>query len=349
MEETMVWKILIALLFFSFMIFAHELGHFLTARLSKVGVREFALGMGPTLISKKSKKSGTVYALRALPIGGFVNLVGEDEKSDDENALNRKPWYQRFVILFAGSFMNILTAIIAMFIILSSEPYYASCTVAENEYYPFEESVLSDAGILEGDTIIKINGKTINVYQDIASTISFDGKAPVDITVRRGNEILTFDDVQFKTAEQDGIVFGIPDFAVQAKRKTFSTLISETFYQSFSAVKTIWRSFTGLVTGEYGMEAVSGPVGTVNVIAESASMGIRSLMMLFVFISMNLGIFNLLPFPALDGGRIIFVLIEAVRRKPLKPEHEGYVHLAGMVILFGFMIIVTFKDIFKLF
>jgi len=345
----MVWKILLALLFFSFMIFAHELGHFLTARLFKVGVKEFSLGMGPKLVSKTSKKSGTVYSLRALPIGGYVSLVGEDEDSDDENALNKKPWYQRFVILFAGAFMNVLTAIVAMFIILSSDPYYASCTVASNEYFPYEESVLSEAGILQGDTIVKINGKSINVYQDIASAISFDGKEPVDITVKRGNETLTFKDIQFKTDEADGVVFGVPDFAVLAKKKTFSTLISETIYTSFSTVKTIWRSLIGLVTGEYGMEAVSGPVGTVNVIAESASMGLRQLGMLFVFISMNLGIFNLLPFPALDGGRILFVLIEAVRGKPMKPEHEGYVHLAGMIILFGFMILVTFKDILKLF
>ncbi len=345
----MFWKIILALLFFSFMIFAHELGHFLTARLFKVGVKEFSLGMGPKLISKKSKKSGTVYALRAFPIGGFVSLVGEDEDSDDENALNKKPWYKRFVILFAGAFMNILTAIIAMFIILSSDPYYASCTVASNEYFPYENSVLAETGILQGDTIIKINGKSINVYQDISSAISFDGKAPLDITVKRGKETLTFKDIQFKTEEMDGIVYGVPDFAVLAKKKTFSTLLSETIYTSFSTVKTIWRSFTGLVSGEYGMEAVSGPVGTVNVIAESASYGLRSLGMLFVFISMNLGIFNLLPFPALDGGRILFVLIEAVRGKPMKPEHEGYVHLAGMVILFGFMIIITFKDVIKLF
>jgi regulator of sigma E protease len=345
----MVWKIILAILFFSFMIFAHEFGHFISARMFKVGVKEFSIGMGPKIISKRSKKSGTLYALRLFPIGGFVSLVGEDEHSDEENALNNKPWYQRFVILFAGSFMNILTAVLAMFIILASSPYYASCTVADSPNYPLEESVLSQAGILDGDKIVDINGEKMNVYQDISYKIMMDGKQPLDITVERDGKLLLFEDIQFPTDEEDGMVFGLPDFSIYAVKKTLPTLIRETFYESFSTVKVIYSSIKGLVTGQYGVEAVSGPVGTVNAIAESAEMGVRTLATLFVFISMNLGIFNLLPFPALDGGRLVFVLIEAIRRKPIKPEHEGYVHLAGMAILLLFMAFITFKDILKLF
>lgn len=344
----MVWKIILALLFFSFMIFAHELGHFLTARMFRVGVREFSIGMGPKLFSKRSEKSQTLYAVRALPIGGFVSLVGEDEDVEEENALNKKPWYQRFVILFAGSFMNILTAVIAMFIILSSEPYYASTTVADTEARPLENSVLWDAGIRDGDTITHIDGEKMNVWQDVAYKIILDGKNSLDILVLRDGEELLFEDVKFNTETEDGIECGVIDFSIYAKNKTFLTLIKETIYESFSTVKVIFSSLKGLVTGEYGLEAVSGPVGTVSVIAESAEMGIKSLATLFVFISMNLGVFNLLPFPALDGGRILFVLIEAIRRKPLKPEHEGYIHFAGMAILILLMIIVTFKDILKL-
>ncbi|MBR5460018.1 MAG: site-2 protease family protein [Clostridia bacterium] len=345
----MVWKILLALLFFSFMIFAHEFGHFITARMFKVGVKEFSIGMGPKLISRRSNKSGTLYALRLLPIGGFVSLVGEDENSEDENALNKKPWYQRFVILFAGSGMNILTAIITMFIILASSPYYASCVVADSPNYPIEESVLYGAGIMDGDRIVEINGEKMKVYQDISYKIMLDGAEPLDITVERNGEKILFEDIQFTTDEEDGVTFGMPDFSVYAQKKTLKALLYETVYESFSTVKVIYDSLIGLITGKYGVEAVSGPVGTVNAIAESASMGVRTLATLFVFISMNLGIFNLLPIPALDGGRLVFVLIEAVRRKPIKPEHEGYVHLAGMILLFGFMAIITFKDIFKLF
>lgn len=344
----MVWKILLALLFFSFMIFAHEFGHFFTARLFGVGVNEFSIGMGPKIVSKRSQKSGTLYALRLFPIGGFVSLVGEDEKSDAENALNNKPWYQRFVILFAGSGMNIITAVLAMFIILASSPYYASTIVANSENFPIEQSVIYEAGIQDGDRIIEINGEKMNVYQDISYKIMLDGTKPLDITVERNGEKIIFEDVQFPTDEQDGVLFGVPDFSIYAVKKTFPTLVRETVYESFSTVKVIYSSLIGLISGKYGIEAMSGPVGTVNVIAESAEMGVRTLATLFVFISMNLGVFNLLPFPALDGGRLVFVIVEAIRRKPIKPEHEGYVHLAGMALLLTLMVFITVKDILKL-
>ncbi len=345
----MALKIILALLFFSFMIFAHELGHFLTARLFKVGVKEFSIGMGPKLISRKSKKTDTLYALRAFPIGGFVSLVGEDEDVDDEASLTKKPWYQRLVILIAGSGMNILTAIIAMFIILASSPYYASTVVATTEHFPIENSALYEAGVRDGDKIIKIENEKINVWQDLSYKIMTDGVDPLDVTVERDGKQLVFKDVQFPTEEVEGIVCGSIDFSVYAMKKTLPTLLRETVYESFSTVKMIYSSLLDLVTGRYGLNAVSGPVGTVNVIAETASMGIRSLATLFVFISMNLGIFNLLPLPALDGGRVFFVLVEALRGKPIKPEHEGYVHFAGMVLLLLLMAVITLKDIIKLF
>lgn len=344
----MIVKILLALVFFGFMIFVHEFGHFFTARLFKVGVREFSIGMGPKLFSKKSEKTGTVWSFRALPIGGYVNLVGEDEENDSEDSLSKKAWYKRFIILFAGSFMNVLTAVIAMFIILASDPYYASTVVCDWEARPLTESVLYDAGVRDGDRIVEINGKKINVWQDVSHVIMTDGTDPIDVTVKRGEEHLIFKNVQFKTDTLDGIEFGVIDFGVYALKKTFPNLIREAFYESFATVKMIYSSLFDLISGKYGLGAVSGPVGTINVIAESAASGLRSIAMLFVFISMNLGVMNLLPFPALDGGRLVFVLIEAVRGKPLKPEVEGYVHLVGMILLFTLMAVVTFKDVIKL-
>ncbi len=341
-------KILLALLFFSFMIFAHELGHFFFARVFHVGVKEFSIGMGPKLISKRSRKSGTLYALRLLPIGGFVSLVGEDEDVEDENSLSRKPWYQRLVILLAGSLMNILTACLAMFIILASSPYYASTIVATTDTLPIENSSLYKAGVRDGDKIIKIENEKINVWQDLSYKILTDGTEPLDVTVEREGKELLFKDVQFPVETVDGIECGKIDFSVYALRKTVTSLLRETVYECFSTVKMIYSSLFDLITGKYGLEAVSGPVGTVNVIAETADMGLRSLATLFVFISMNLGVFNLLPLPALDGGRIFFVIIEAIRRKPIKPEHEGWVHFAGMVLLLLLMAVVTFKDILKL-
>ena len=147
----MLWYILLAILFFGFMILAHEFGHFITARLFKVGVNEFSIGMGPKLISKRSSRSGTAYSVRALPIGGFVSLVGEDEEVESENALNKKPWWQRFIILFAGSFMNVLLAVSVMFIALSMEPYYASTRI-DTAY--IENSVLCEYDVQNGDKIV---------------------------------------------------------------------------------------------------------------------------------------------------------------------------------------------------
>ena len=345
----MILKILLALLFFSLMIIFHEFGHFITARIFGVGVKEFAVGMGPKIASRTSKKSGTAYSLRLLPIGGFVSLVGEDEEVEDESSLVKKPWWQRFIVLSAGSFMNIVTAIVAMFILLSITPYYPSTHIADREGYSvIADSVLSEYGVQDRDKIVEINGEKMKVWQDVSYKIMIDGTEPLDITIERDGEEILLENVQFKTDVADGITIGVVDFAPLYVKRSFKSLVYEAFYQSFSTVKMIYSSLIDLVTGRYGLEAVSGPVGTVNVIAETAEQGFLSLLYLFVFISMNLGIFNLLPFPALDGGRLVFVIIEAIRRKPIPPEKEGIVHAVGMVILLIFMAVVVVSDILKL-
>lgn len=345
----MFWKIILALLFFSFMIMSHEFGHFITARIFKVKVNEFAIGMGPKLISKKSKKSSTAYSLRLFPIGGFVSLEGEDENVDSDSSLSKKPWWQRFIILSAGSFMNIVTAIAVMFILLSLTSYYPSTYIADREGYSvIEDSVLGEYGVQDRDKIVAIDGEKMKVWQDVSYKIMIDGIKPLDITIEREGEKILLEDVQFKTETVDGLLTGVVDFAPLYIKRSFKTLVYEAFYQSFSTVKMIYSSLIDLITGRYGIEAVSGPVGTVEVIAETAEQGIYSLMYLFVFISMNLGIFNLLPFPALDGGRLVFVIIEAIRRKPIPPEKEGLVHGIGMILLLGFMAVVVVSDVAKI-
>lgn len=345
----MVWKIILALFFFGFMILSHEFGHFITARIFKVGVNEFSIGMGPKLISKTSKKSGTAYSLRALPIGGFVSLVGEDEDVDAENSLNSKAWWQRFIIFFAGSFMNVVLAVVVMFILLSMSPYYPTTYVADREGYSvISDSVLGDYGVADGDKIVEIDGEKMNVWQDVSYKIMSDGIKPLDIVIERNGELITLEDVQFNTEEVQGILCGVIDFAPLYVKRSVGVLLKEALFQSFSTVKMILSSLADLVTGKYGLEAVSGPVGTVEVIAESASQGVKPLLFLFVFISMNLGVFNLLPFPALDGGRIVFVLIEAIRGKRLKPSTEGLIHAIGMIILLVFMAVILVSDVIKL-
>ena len=345
----MIWKILLAILFFGFMILVHEAGHFVTARIFGVGVNEFSIGMGPKIISRKGKRSGTAYSLRALPIGGFVSLVGEDEDNDREDALNNKPWWQRLIILLAGSFMNILTAVTAMFILLSLTPFYPTTFVADRaDYSVIEDSVLGEYGVQDMDRIVEIDGEKMNVWQDVSYKIMSDGTKPLDIVIDRNGERILLEDVQFKTEEIESILCGVVDFSPLYTRRSVWTLIKEAFFQSFSTVKMIISSFVDLFSGKYGLEAVSGPVGTVEVIAESASQGIKPLIYLFVFISMNLGVVNLFPFPALDGGRILFVIIEAIRRKPLKPSTEGIIHAVGMIILLVFMVIILVSDVLKL-
>jgi regulator of sigma E protease len=245
--------------------------------------------------------------------------------------------------------MNFLTAIIAMFILLSSSPYYPTTHIADREGYSvISDSVLNQYGVRDGDKIVEIDGEKMNVWQDVSYKIMIDGINPLDIVIEREGERITLEDVQFKTEETQGMTVGVVDFLPLYIKRSVGTLINEAFYQSFSTVKMIYSSFIDLFTGRYGLEAVSGPVGTVQVITETASEGIRSVLYLFVFISMNLGVVNLFPFPALDGGRLIFVIVEAIRGKPINPKYEGLIHAIGLIILLAFMAIIVVSDIRKL-
>ncbi len=341
------------------MIFIHELGHFACARIFKVTIKEFSIGMGPKIFKKVSKKSGISYALGVFPIGGYVSMVGEDEASEDENAFNRKPVWQRLIITVAGAVMNLLTGIIVMFIIVFVTKSLASTTV-----YSFSEGAVSNrTGLMAEDKIIAVNGYNVYTGNELvyeimhakgeAEEIELDGEkistVGVDLTVERGGESITLYDVAFRARSEQGVTVGSYDFIVYGERATFLNLIKHAFFRSLSTIKMIWDSITDLVSGRYGMEAVSGPVGVTGAIGEAASAGPLTFFNIFVIISMNLGVMNLLPFPALDGGRIIFLLIEAVRRKPLKPEVEGYINGAGLLILFAFMILITVKDVIGLF
>lgn len=337
--------ILVAILVFGVMIFIHEAGHYIVARFCHVTVLEFAVGMGPKILSRKSKKTGIVYSLRLLPIGGFTSMEGEDGENEDPHALVNRPKWQRFLVLFAGSFANILTGVIAMFIYLSITMNIGSTIVAE-----FQENALSkDAGLAVGDEIVRINGESMVSYNDIVYKIMLDGTEPLDITVVRNGETLTLEQVKFNTVEEEGMTLGEVDFKFLGVKPGFGVLVQQTFTQSAATVKVIYKTLIDLIRGKYGIKGVSGPVGTVSIISEATQNGFTPVLYLFTFISLNLGVMNLLPLPALDGGRILFLLVECIRRKPIKPEAEGYIHLAGMVVLLLFMAVITVFDIVKLF
>ena len=324
----------------------HELGHYLTARLFGVAIHEFAIGMGPRLFKWTSKKTGIDYSLRLLPIGGFVDMVGEDEETDDDGALNRKPVWQRMIITSAGAAMNILLGFILMLALVLSAPRLSSTTVLR---FHSEDSITKQSGLLESDEILSIGGSRVHTSLDIICEVMRKGSEPVDLVVRRAGEKIKLEDVSFAVATEDGLSFGQIDFSVQSMPKTFTGVLKQTWYQSLTSIKLIWTTLYDTLRGRYGIEQLSGPVGVTKAIGEAASAGPASLLLLCELISMNLGVFNLLPLPALDGGRIVFLLIELVRRKPIKPEYEGYVHLAGIILLMGLMIIITYKDIMQLF
>lgn len=336
--------ILIAIFVFGVMIFLHELGHYLAARACKVKVLEFAVGMGPKLISYTSKKTDIVYSLRLLPIGGFTAMEGEDGENSDPNALVNKPRWQKLIVLFAGSFMNILSGVLAMFVYLSLTGNVGSCIVAN-----LLEDNVSGRWLQVGDEIVEIEGKKMVDYSDVANTIMLDGTKPLDITVIRDEEEILLEDVEFVTDVQEGIEIAVLDFQFLGVKPSFGVLCKQTVTQSVSTVKMIYKTLVELISGKYGLKGVSGPVGTVSIISEVATSSLVNLLYLFSFISLNLGVMNLLPLPALDGGRILFTLVECVIRKPLNPKFEGIVHLVGMVLLLGFMLVITVFDVMKLF
>lgn len=336
--------ILIAILIFGALIFIHELGHFLAARAFGVAVKEFAIGMGPRIFSWRSKKYGTEYGLRLLPIGGFVSMVGEDDDSDSEKAFCNKNVWQRMAIILAGPVMNVLLGFLLMVVLVVGQGRLIGTTVAD-----FHENATSSAQLESGDEIIKVGRVRVHTFNDVIYEIMHQGTEPIDVTVIRDGERIVLSDVEFPVVVDSGVEIGKYDIIPYLDEPTVANYVKHAFSRSVSTVKMVIDSIVDLVSGRYGMEAVSGPVGVTEVIVDAARDGIFTLLYFVIVISINLGIFNLIPFPALDGGRILIYIIEIVRGKPVKKEVEGYINFAGLIILFAFMAFVVVKDVVKIF
>ncbi len=336
--------ILIALLVFGVLIFVHEFGHFIFARICGVGVKEFSIGMGPKLFSWKSKKYDTQYGLRLLPIGGFVSMVGEDEESEAENAFCNKSVLKRISIVLAGPVMNILIGFLLMLVLVIGQGTLASTKIAK-----FDDNAISSQQLCVGDEVVKVGKTGVHTYQDLAYEVMNQGYEPVDITVIRNGERIVLEDVNFSVITEQGAEFGMCDFIPYAEEETVFNYLKHTYFRSVSTVKMIIDSVVDLIGGRYGIDAVSGPVGVTEVIVDAAKTNFYTLLYVVIVISINLGVFNLIPFPALDGGRLLLLVIEGIRRKPIKREVEGYINFVGIMILFAFMAFVIVKDVFKLF
>ncbi len=387
--------LLLTLLLLSIMVVIHELGHFLFAKLFRVTILEFSVGMGPAIFTTKKKNrknkkteneeievadtfhpeeedespklntdaladksefQKTAFSIRALPIGGYVSMAGEDEASNDSNAFCNKPVWQRFIITIAGAVMNIFLGFLCMCLLVGIETTQYSQNekgyLVSNTIYGFQENSISDKGdspLMAGDTVIKVDGVLIHTGNELVYEIMNSGFEPLDIVVLRDGKEVLLEDVTFPTEESSGVKFGNYDFVMQLEEATFTTVVKHSLFRSVSTVKVITDSLVDLIRGRYGADAVSGPIGMAGAVGEATKSGFSSVLYLFTLITMNLGVFNLLPLPALDGGRLIFLLIEAIIRRPVKKEVEQAINTVGIMLLMAIMLFITVKDIFNLF
>ena len=337
-----------ALLFFGVIIMIHECGHFACAKLFKVKVNEFSLGMGPALF--KRKKGDTLYAVRLFPIGGYVAMEGEDDASEDDRAFNKKPVWQKMIIVIAGALMNLILGFILMVLLLTTSTDLIGTNTIK-EFYP--DAVSSQYGLQAGDRFVEIDGHHVWSELDLSFLMSRSQDGVFDFVVERDGEKVTLNDVHFATEQQNGITLIQYDFIIIGEQPGFLNIVKNAFTQSASIVRMVWLSVFDLVTGRYGMSELAGPVGTVDIIADVTAQAVSSgsltnLLTIMAFITINVGVANLLPLPALDGGRFLFLAVEAVRRKPVNPKYEGYVHAAGLALLLLLMVVVTYNDIARI-
>lgn len=338
-----VWPILIGILFFGLIIMIHELGHFVVAKLSGVKVNEFSIGMGPALIQIRGGE--TLYGLRLFPIGGYVAMEGEDEDSADKRSFSKQKVWKRISIVVAGATMNLILGFLLTTILVGQQNLVGTTTIASFD----ENAVSAQYGLQAGDTIVKINGTRAISSKDITFLMSRDEDGIYDLLVKRNNQLVELKDVKFASEQKEGITVIHYDFTLYGVKKNIGSVIKGGFLESVSTTRYIWLTLFDLITGRYGLSQLAGPVGAVGVIAEVASQNFSSALMLLAFLSINVGVMNLLPIPALDGGRLFFLIIEAIIRRPLLPKYEKYIHAIGLILLFAFMIFITFNDIFNLF
>ena len=355
--------VLLTILVFGIIINLHELGHFFFAKLFGVKVNEFSFGMGPKLLGWG--KGETKYSIRLFPIGGFLAMEGEDEESGNGRAFCNKPAWQRFIILFAGAGMNLLLGLCLLAWSTSQMSLLGTNVVGR-----LEEGAASAAYLQPGDRIVEVNGCATPGYNDVVFQLIRDADGLVDLTVLRGGDLSMtrwertlarkgmgekslgeelYLSVPFQMEEvEEGLRTLKIDFVFLGAEKTLGNAVYYTFQQTISTVKQVWYSLLDIVTGRFGLSQLSGPVGTASVIKEASDAGLRSLVVLVAYITINVGVFNLLPIPALDGGRMFFLLVGALFRRPIPARYEAYINAAGMLILLFFVGLVTFSDVMKL-
>lgn len=340
--------IILAILLFSFIIFFHELGHFVLAKKNGVDVDEFAIGMGPAIFSKEYK--GTQYSIRIFPIGGFCAMGEDDEATDSPNNFNNKSVWARIAVIAAGPIFNFILAFICSVIVVWMTGYDPPVVGSVEEGYPAAE-----AGIQEGDTIVRMGDKKINIFREINFYNQYHQGEETEVTYVHDGEEKTVTLAPKLDEELGYYRFGIGSAPVQ--KATPLTALQYGVYEVKFWISTTIDSLKMLVTGQVGVDQLFGPVGIVDVVDDSYQQArtyggfavVAQLLYLAVLLSANLGVMNLLPLPALDGGRLVFLIVEAIRGKRVPPEKEGYVHFIGIVLLMALMVFVMYNDIRRIF
>lgn len=324
-------NLFIAVLVFVVIVLIHEFGHFIIAKLSGIRVEEFALGMGPKIFGKK--KGETLYSVRLIPIGGFCKLTGEDGDSDDNKSFSQKPILTRMAVIFFGPLMNFLLAALIFSLVVIQSPIISEVILDKPAY---------NAGILKGDRIIKINENIIKEWSEVKSLISGNDDLPLKITVKRKNQIKEVIVLPIVENIEEGAIIGI-----KPTLKIKSISLSQGVKTTLSVTGSMFEFLFKLFTRKESTEDVSGVIGIFVIINEAAKYGLLYVLNLTAFLSLNLAIINLLPIPALDGGRLMFLFIEWIRKKPLEAEKEGFINFIGFIMLMIFAVIITFKDLIR--
>ena len=347
-------SIIFAILMFSVLIFVHELGHFMTAKLFGVQVNEFSMFMGPAIWKKQVGE--TLYAIRCIPFGGYCAMEGEDEDTDNPRSFQKADWWKRVIILVAGSFMNLLTGIVIYCFLFLPQPQIVEPAIVEfTECCTFN----TEDGLRLDDVILQIDGEKVYSNADISTLLSFSPDGVHDLLIERDGEKLRFEDFAMTHLHEneDGTTYRHYGFAFgKAVDASLGQRMKFVWNTCLDNIRMVRLSLQMLFTGQAGLQDMSGPVGIVSQMSEiaeqseTAKLAFLNLLSVCAFIAINLAVMNLLPIPALDGGRVVALLITAAIEKvigrKIDSKYEGYIHGAGMILLLGLMAVIMFKDIF---
>ena len=347
----MIITLIYFILILGLIVLVHEFGHFFFSKLFGIYVYEFAIGMGPKIFSKK--KGETEYSIRAIPIGGFCSLAGEDNEADDESKipkdrrLNAKPVWQRFLVMFFGAGNNFILALLILFIIGLGWGAVSNDAIVSDLV---KDGPAETAGIEVGDKILKINGHKIKSNDDVSIYIQIESKdKPITFTVDRNGKETNIDVTPAKEEVDGNTIYRV---GIMSSGKVEHGILASVKY-AFTKIGSLYRqmiiTLKGLFTGGLSVKQLSGPVGIYNVVGTQREAGIQNILYLIALLSVNVGFINLIPFPAFDGGRILFLIIEKIKGSPVSPELENKIHTIGFMLLLLLMIYITFNDILKLF